>query len=387
MATRDFSITQSGGGPTTDGDVQFNFGDPTSEPYFSVETAGSPYRWRITEARGIDRKQIEQMLRDAGERALSNDFGEDVLYRATLTTGATSLGHVFFTHFARLLGDQRPIDGQRRLSDRVLLTFVERDADQPQQLLAPHTDIEVLLFVPGPAPGPLAGKIAARLIEVIAAICGFALGRVVEPPLTIFPAQQDAIDPANAMRTDPSILGLARNSISLDIFGDLVARGGADAMIRVRGAVLAYHAAMAQANPDVATMLLVTAIEALIAPRREWGKNQVTKRFIDALLILCPDAVDEILAHPNVEMALAYRRRGGTRRQRRELLSQIYDLRSRPTHTGLGLSSGGALAALASSESMRVALLSDLAQAAILAFVTSPQSFITGHPGLSGEPD
>jgi hypothetical protein len=153
-------------------------------------------------------------------------------------------------------------------------------------------------------------------------------------------------------------------------------------MIRVRGALLAYQAAIAQSNADVATMLLVTAVEALIAPRQPWGKDQVTKRFIDALLILCPDAVDEILAHPNVEVGLSYRRRGGTRRQQRDLLSGIYDLRSRPTHTGLGLSYGGALAALGSSESIRVALLSDLARAAVLAFLQAPQSFLTGHPAL-----
>jgi hypothetical protein len=271
------------------------------------------------------------------------------------------------------------------LSDRVLLDFVERENDPPQQLLAPPTDIELTLFVPGPIAGPLANKIAAGMGEVVAAICAFALGRLVDPPLMIFPAPEDAIDEARAARSDATILGLARDSVSLDVFGDLAARGGPDALIRVRGALLAYHSAIAQTSPDVSTMLLVTAIEALIAPRQPWSKEQVTKRFIDALLILCPEAVDALLAHPNAEMALLYKRRGGTRRQRRDVLSRIYDLRSRPTHTGLGLSFGGALAALSSSESMRVALLSDLARAAILAFLQAPQSFLTGHPALRTE--
>ena len=131
-------------------------------------------------------------------------------------------------------------------------------------------------------------------------------------------------------------------------------------------------------------MLFVTSIEALITSRTEWRKDRVTKRFIDAILILCPQAVDAILEHPNAEAALSYQKLGSSSRQRKELLSQIYDLRSVPTHAGLGISYGGALAALASPTSMRVALLSDLAAEAILAFLQAPQSFLAGHPAIQG---
>jgi hypothetical protein len=362
--------------------VQYNFGDPTSDCYFAVESVDNPYRWRVSEARGVTPERLEEILKEALTHVAQGDFGDDVIYSTTLTTASGSLGPTFFVHFARLLGDQRRIAGQRRLSDRVLLEFVERENDPPTQLFAPPTEIALTIFVPGPAAGPLANRTASGMAEVVAAVCALALGRAVDVPMGIFPAPEETLDQAKAARTDASILGLARDFVSLDIFGDLAARGGGDAMIRARGALLAYHAALTQANADVATMLLVTAVEALIAPRQEWGKDQVTKRFIESLLILCPDTVDEILAHPNAEAALSYRRRGGIKRQRREVLSGIYELRSRPTHTGLGLSYGGALAAIASNESMRVALLADLARAAILAFFQAPQSFVTGHPGL-----
>jgi hypothetical protein len=374
-------MTQSGTGTTASGERQYNFGSPTSD-YFTIESVGSPARWKVVNTHGVKLEDVEAAVEVALGHVAQGDFGDDVVYSTTLTSANAPLDATFFAHFARLLGDQRRISGHRRLGDQVLLDFAERAADPPQELLAPATDIELTLFVPGPTAGPLANTTASGMAEVVAAVCALALGRPVDLPLAIFPALEDRLERAAAERTDPSILGLARDSVSLDIFSDLPSRGGGDALMKARGAFLAYHAAMEQANADVATMLLVTSIEALITPRQEWRKEQVTKRFIDALLILCPETVDAILTHPNAETALSYRRRGGVKRQRRDVLSGIYDLRSRPTHAGPGLSYSGALATLASPSSMRVALLSDLARAAILTYLQAPQSFLTGHPGL-----
>ncbi len=213
----------------------------------------------------------------------------------------------------------------------------------------------------------------------MAAICAFAAGRPVDHYPPMFPADDAEAADALSRRHDFSILGLARDSMSLDIFGDLQRLGGVDALLRARGALLAYHAALKQMVPDVAVMLFVTSMEALISPRHEWGKQKVTQRFVKSLIELCPDAVDSVAEHRNVEEAFGYRRRGGIARRRKELLDAIYQARSLPTHSGIGLSPTG-LIVLASSESMRVALLSDLTRAALLAFLQAPRSSLVGHP-------
>jgi hypothetical protein len=215
----------------------------------------------------------------------------------------------------------------------------------------------------------------------VSAICTLALGRVVSGDgFALFPAEPEKAQEAQALRYDPEILTLARDSISLDIFGDLAARAGADGMLRVRGALLSYQAALEQRSPDVAVMLLVTSIEALIAPRPAWGKGKVTKRFIRATEELCPDAVDGLVNHANVEQAFMLKLRGNAQRRRRELLDTIYTLRSNPTHTGLGPTVSEALLHFGDSGGMRVALLSDLARGALLAYLVAPRSSLIGHP-------
>jgi hypothetical protein len=128
-------------------------------------------------------------------------------------------------------------------------------------------------------------------------------------------------------------------------------------------------------------MLFVTSLEALIVPRSGWRKRKVTKRFVVALIDLCPGAVDSVLEHDNVEQAFDFRRRGAKARQRKDLLERIYELRSNPIHSGIGPSSAGDLMSMfADVSAMRAALLSDLARGAILAFLQAPRSSLIGHP-------
>lgn len=107
------------------------------------------------------------------------------------------------------------------------------------------------------------------MLEVVAAICALALGRVVDAPLVLFPLAGDAVSTAQSRRRDLSIPGLARDGVSLDIFGELVALADFDGLLRARGALLSYHAALQQSSSDVALMLFVTSLEALITPRPE----------------------------------------------------------------------------------------------------------------------
>jgi hypothetical protein len=81
-----------------------------------------------------------------------------------------------------------------------------------------------------------------------------------------------------------------------------------------------------------------------------------------------------------VEQAFDYKRRGGIEARRRQLLDRVYELRSNPTHSGIGLSGVGMMSMLAEPGRLRVALLSDLARGALLSFLQAPRSSLIGHP-------
>lgn len=335
----------------------------------------------IVASTGIESDIVQSILESASARVTAQDSGTPVIYSVEmrLTEFDFMSGAA---HFMRVLGDQAHIEGSRRLGWDILLDFeggLLSDAPVPGFLLAPPSKVQVTIFAPGPGPSEWSQRAAAGCAEVVAAVCAFATGRPVEYQVPRFPAENAYAERAVARKHSQEIMGLARDSVSLDVFGELLMLGGPDAVLRVRGALLAYHAALRQTTPDVAVMLFVTAIEALISPHPEWGKVKVTTRFIKSLIDLCPYAVDALLAHDNVEQAFEYRKRGQVKRQRQDLLDRIYQMRSIPTHTGLALSATG-MTILGTPSSMRVALLSYLARASILCFIRAPRSSVIGHP-------
>ena len=321
------------------------------------------------------------IVRDAVARTNAGDTGAPVVYRCQLQTPPIDLAsRNFQSNFLRQLSQQVVITGPRRLGSGVLLDF-DAGGSNPPGLFAPPTTIDVTLIVPGPTAGDLAQRVAVGAFDVTAAVCAFALGRQVTGAQPAFPLDdQDDTNSALTRRTDPSILTLARNHVGLDLFGDLAARGGIEAAIRARSALLSYHAALKQEVADVATMLLVGSMEALLTPPARWDK--VTKRFIVGIQDLCPDAVTEILKRPDLESSLGLRLRGGSGRRAKDLLDRIYDLRSIPTHSGLSVTSTTVLTSLAAPETLRVAILADLATEAILRYIQAPRSSIVGHPGI-----
>lgn len=357
------------------------FGSPV-ENHFSLDTDGLTVT--LNQSVGVRQIEVEKLVDTALEKVATKDFGGTVVYTTEMSVKEPQFTGPGEIHFMRVLGDQVHIEGPRRLSDVVLLDFEEgllNDVPVGGLLFAPPSKVQVTVFVPGPCSSDLTQRSAAGIVELVAAICALATGRPILYRAPPFPAADSDAATALRRKRDPAILGLARDSVSLDVFGDLQALGGTDALLRVRGSLLAYHAALTQASPDVAVMLFVTCIEALISPRATWGKEKVTQRFIKSLIQMCPDAVDELLRHSNTEEAFGFSRRGGQQRQRRDLLSLIYETRSLPTHTGLALSPAG-FAGMGAAENMRVALLSDLARAAILSYLQAPRCSIIGHPSL-----
>jgi hypothetical protein len=368
----------SGGNGTNNPHV---FGIPTG-CHFTV-TLSDARSWHAT-GNDIDQSTLRSILTRAAQNASEMHTGDDLVYQASFTSSPPSITDPSFTlNMARIMGEQVRIAGPRRLSDRILLNFKEQSLpDSTPQLFAPDTEIEVTLFTPGPAPLYLANRTASAMFEVAAAICAHAIGRPVDNPMgsAMFTLDGSAADEEISRRRDPRILGLARDSISLDIFGDLAALGGEIELLRARNAFITLHEAQRQTNADAATMLYVCAIESLISPSSDlsWRKESVTRRFREGVISLCGDSVDSLLAHPNMESALGFHKRGGIGRQRREIVDHIYDLRSLPTHTGMGPTRVGIID-FASEHGMRIALLSELAKAALHGYLQAPRSFLAGH--------
>ena len=331
--------------------------------------------------------------------ATKRDVAEAIVERATVAVCAGELGEetwfssgftsevpdVFGTpaQFVRNMGDKRVIEGWRRLSDAVLVEFTPEPVEDPSPLSAPQTNVRVFLKVPGGGSGPFSLKIAADALEFVRLICAFALGRPVSGAVgVVFPAEdEDRLLADERQQDHTNVQTLARNGIPLDPFAHLASLGGAGAALRYRGSLVAFDAAMEQKNPDVATILFVSSIEALLSPGTEWRKERLTARFIKAVLDYNTEAVDAILQHPNMEMALGFRPKGGPSRRRQDLLGHIYDLRSTPVHAGPAMALG-LLGAQSQEGQLRVALMSDLAQGVILAFLTAPRSSLVGHPEI-----
>ena len=335
----------------------------------------------VLSAEGADREDALCIIADASSRTLSGDMGSMVVYETELRVDTVDVRNMM--HFLRILTDQVHIEGARRLGDAVILDFpvgaIDLAADPPV-LVAPQTTVTATIFAPGPTASTWTERVAGGFTEIAAALCAIATGRPVDFDPPVFPVvEEEKRAAAMSRQMDPSILTLARDGRSLYIFRDLATRADLDGTFRARGSALAYHAGLAQKSPDIAVMLFVTAIEALIAPRFEWGKARVTARFVDAVLTLCPDDVNEMIAHRGVQEAFDFRPRGGHRRQARELLERIYDARSRPTHAGLEISTSGVLA-IGSAGSTRMDTVSQLARAVFFAYLQAPRSSLIGHP-------
>jgi hypothetical protein len=388
FAKEQFGASQwSMGGPESRATMtpsQFTIGDPTAL-HITAKRSPDDSTWQFDISDPEQQAILQEVILRAQDQASKQELGPGVWYSTELTTVPVDISFGFHQHFARALGGQVRIVGHRRLGDRVLLEFSEAtEATTGPVLFAPQASVKVDILAPGPTAGPFSNEIAGQLLETVRVICAFALGRPVNAPPTLFPSDDQHTQAAQEKRRDPAILSLARDGISLDLFGDLPSYGGLESTIKVRNALLTYDAALRQDNLDVATILYVTAMEALMPPPTEWRKERVTTRFITSIQELCAQTLDEILAHANVELAFGpIKRRQNPKRMQESLLGRIYDMRSSPVHEGLSITPRNFVQAFGADMTMRIVLLSSLTREAILAFIQAPRNSLVGHPVIS----
>jgi len=346
-------------------------------PPFLNFVASDPHRQGIVDA--IVPKAVGQVER--------GDFGGVVWYSTELHEVELKLfSSSFMGPFLQRLGSQTRIAGWRRLGTNILLEFTEdlpADWDEKKALFAPKAVVHVHIAAPGPCAGHFSSHLVHGVVETVAAICTFALGRGVALPPVVFPSKSEMLPQLAARQSDHKVLTLARKHISLDIFSPLAVPGGFELFTRTRAALMTFDAAVRQERDSVACILYVVVAECLTTPYTEWRHSKLTKRFIEFFDELMPTDLDRIVAHGNFEEAFGIRRGTRTARAlRRDLLYRMYDYRSGQLHEGVRPSYKGLGVGFDVGDEVRRGLFADFAEGAILRYLAAPRVSLIGHPAF-----
>lgn len=316
---------------------------------------------------------LRPLVKEAFDRGKNGDVGPGAWYAIALSCDP---GLQMHAQMLRSLGEHRRYQGDWAITPACLLMF-EQHLVEAEFVLLPKFDLEMRFLVPSPWHGPLGERRAAELGTFYRSVSAFATGAAFNPlnmpPMHLKPAEAKAAeDKLRAgvpyLPVDDVLLGPALEGLITD--------NRAEALERVKGALYAYEQAIGQPSEYVSIILLVTAIEALAVPNAPWRKNRLTRRFIEATYELIPEAIAEAMRHQNFQEAF------GSTRSPKDFLDQLYDSRSRPLHSGLVAQQVFTMGALAAPASARIAIVSELARAALLNFLRRPFSSLYGHPSV-----
>ncbi len=367
-------------------DQAFTLGAPNAFHVTANFTDAPPFLNFVASDPGQQRV-VDAIVPRAVDRVERGDFGGVVWYSTELHELEFKLSSSsFMGPFLQRLGSQTRIAGWRRLGTSILLEFTEdlpADWDKKTALFAPKAVVHIHIAVPGPCAGHFSSYLVHGVVETVAAICTFALGRSVALPFVVFPAKSEMLPQLAARQTDHEVLTLARKHVSLDIVSPLATPGGSELFARTRAALMTFDAAVRQERDSVACILYVVAAECLATPYTEWRHSKLTKRFIEFFDELMPTDLDQIVAHGNFEEAFGIRR--GTRSARalrRDFLDRIYDYRSGQLHEGLRPSYRGLGVGFDTGDEVRRGLFADFAEGAILRYLAAPRTSLIGHPAF-----
>ena len=312
---------------------------------------------------------------EAFRRGQAGDYGEGSWFSISFECkpGIADLPPVQFT---RSLSEHKRYEGDWALTSDCLLRFEHEEAPGGF-VIYPKFSLSTEFRVPSPWHGPYGKRLATDLGTLVRAVCAFASGSAFDPmssppwplsPERVAEVKQQLASGVALLHVDGLLLGPALMGMTQG--------PDAEAFYRARGSLFAYEQAMLQSSEFVALILLVTAMEALTVPNTEWRRERIHKRFLEMTLDLGSGALGSILKHPNFEAAF------GRITSQRRFLRHVYDLRSRPLHTGMVQQGVFDLSSLASASAARVALVSELAREALIQFLRRPYSSLYGHPDI-----
>lgn len=277
-------------------------------------------------------------------------------------------------HMMRSLSQHRRFVGPWRLGSDALVTFEQQGAEHPP--LFSNQAVQVVFRSVGPGHGPFGARIARKNSTLIRAILSLITASPPGGQSPVFPADADELTKTSVLLDSGSIPELHIKGFPVwQALGALLASGSCEAFDRVFGALVAFEHALLQKTAESSIVFFVTAIEALAVPNAGWKNERVTKRFVEFLLLVCPEAINEVLNHANFKQAF------GSVATTKAFAQQLYHLRSHPIHTGkLGEITSGLFGD--PEDQIRIALIADVARAAILSFLLRPFSMLIGHPNL-----
>jgi hypothetical protein len=325
------------------------------------------------EAPSAIQDRILSLAQSALARTKLRETGEPVWW----TTGFTSrpeTTEASTLHMLRSLSQHKRYEGKWRLGTDALVDIKQQGAQHPP--FFPNQSAKVVFRSVGPGHGPFAARIARTNATLIRAALSFITASPLEGLMVVFPANPDDLVQARDLLDRGVSPELLIDSVPIwRALATFVSSGSHEAFERAFGALLAYEHALVQKTEESSIVFFVTAIEALAVPNANWKTERITKRFVEFLLLICPEAIDEVLRHPNFRQAF------GNISSRKAFAQQLYHLRSHPIHTGrLGEITAGLSVEVEAG--VRVALAADVARAAILSFLRTPLSMLVGHPDL-----
>lgn len=317
----------------------------------------------------------------ARQRLDSVDLGGEFWYTSTISEKKPDVASLITGLFVAINNNMR-IGGWRRLGARILLEFSEVEDDEKNegpQLFAPPAVVKIHVLVPGPVAGSFSQHVAHRIVEIVSAICTFALGRPFFLPVGFFPTKDEDTAALEARRLDGEIYNLARQGVSLDVFRFLDIPGGFLVFERLRSALLTYDAAVKQHHDEVGSMMFVVAAECLTVPPTRWRHERLSKRFQVFFLELVSDALDQVVQHDNFEQAFNITRGSKSRESlQKKLIDKVYGLRSGLVHEGLRPSYAGMMPDMQAQ--IRRVLVAEIVENGILGYLQKPRTCFVGHP-------
>jgi hypothetical protein len=288
-----------------------------------------------------------------------------------------------FSGLIATLSGQRRMNCWKRLSE-MLLEFTEDKPPEAGALFPPKTTVNAYIRIPAPKLGRFSEYISNNALELLSAICSFALGRPVERPEFASYADAGLWPDLDNRFADLSIRFVDRDGIPLNFLHAAPLPGGQEYITRIETALITFEAALAERNSRIACVLCIVAAESLCVPEvdAQWKKEKTTDRFVSFYENLIPNELDQMVAHVNFEEIFEIKRgKKKAKRLRGLLLETMYEFRSGLVHGGLRSRPRTHLPGFFhGSIDLRRSQFMWFAEQAILKYLQSPRCSVVGSP-------
>lgn len=288
------------------------------------------------------------------------------------TSDSQSINQHSSLHMLRNLGTYKRGPNKLRMANSILL---EINDETPAFSGYPKLNIDVFVNCPGACHGPYSNHNMKMATPIIGAILSSCFGTPLTPTTSFFSVEEEKANLVIAAIEDNETMELCFHDLPIMTLLENLQKSGAEELAtRLIRSMMAYESGMLQRTDHATILFFISAIEALTVPNLESAQKQrVSKRFSYFLEEFCTDDIKNVMDHKNFIQAF------GNIKSIKKFVNELYDLRSKPAHTGhFGNYSGP----LGVNESLKVALINDIVESAIKTQLRQPVTLLWGHPEL-----